>query len=94
MPKNESEAQQEWNVVLQEKKRLEKHRNETQKRILAHEKRLKENAPTTQRYQKAFEEWRALQTHVGELQAQLASLDKALQDLTERQQHPDSPLSS
>ena len=94
MPKKETEAQQELSIVLQEKKRLEKHINESQKRILAHEKRLQENAPTTQRYQKAFDEWQALQTHVGELQAQLASLETALQDLKERQQHSDSPVSS
>lgn len=90
MPKNESEAQQELNVVLQEKKRLEKHISEAQKRILANEKRLKENAPTTQTYQRAFDEWSALQTHVGEIHAQLASLDQVLQDLKEHL-YSDSP---
>jgi hypothetical protein len=87
-----SKAQSELSAVIQEKSRVEEHIALLQQRILADDKWLKAHTPTTPRYQKALEEWQALQAYVAELDAQVTSLDEALQDLRleqERQQNPD-----
>lgn len=94
MPKREADASSEMNAVLQEKNRVEKHIDEAQKRILLNEKKLDENAPATQIYQQALEEWHALQAYLAELQVQVASLDEVFQDLKEPRFHSDLLLPS
>lgn len=73
-----SKGPDELRAVVQEKRRLEKQIGALQRRIGDAEGRLATRAPTARGYQKTLEDLLALQAHVAELYAQVASLDEAI----------------
>jgi predicted nucleic acid-binding Zn-ribbon protein len=92
-----TEVENELRSVTQEKRRMKEQIMALQQRIRNDETWLRRNTPTIVGYQATLEEVVALEAYVGELHAQVASLDDVMLELTLECEHwlnPDLPLFS
>jgi hypothetical protein len=97
MPNDVTEIENEQRCVTQTKGQVEEQIVALQQRLHDDETWLEPNAPATVEYQETLEELLALRAYVGELYAQVASLDDVILELRLEQvswHHPELLLAS